>query len=399
VSDDQRYRPGEPQLPPDDRHIRISGTNRTPPPREDQWLRPETPQAYAEPSEPDGAHIESDAVLQEPGRRRRRRRRWPIVVPAIALLLLLVAFVLYSWFLWGQVETIATEGSLSDSGDGYTNYLIVGTDSRAGLSADLDSSDSIGLGVAGERSDTMVVLHTGGNGNHMVSLPRDLWVQIDGGSENKLNAARPTGGAPSLIRTVIDDPGIPIHSYLEVDIAGFLSIIDAVGSITVQFDRPACDPKSGLDVRSSGVVALGPEEALAYVRSRTYTEFDAAQATGLSCRDLISAGLGTTVGNSDFGRTERQRTFLLAVFDRVAGTRNPLTVLRVLDGLTDGLKVDDSMSVFDAFTLLRTLRGLNAVAHALPVSDFVAPNGSSALSLNSESASVLDLFRTGVSVD
>ncbi len=336
---------------------------------------------------------EPELPLPEP--RRPRRRRWPRVLLAFVLILLVAAggFVLYAWILWNQVDTVDTAGALSPASDGFTNYLIVGTDSREGVSADLDTADSIGLRVAGERSDTMVVLHIGDGGNHMVSLPRDLWVPIDGGAENKLNAARSIGGVPALIRTVAGTPGIPVHHYLEVDLAGFLSVIEAVGSITIDFDAPACDPKSGLDVRTTGPVALDAEQALAYVRSRTYTEFDAGAATGMTCRQLRRAGLGRTAGNSDFGRTERQREFLLAVFDRVSGTRNPVTMLRVLDGLADGLRVDESMGMMDAFGLLRDLRGLDATSHNLPVSDATGPGGASILVLNGQSAEVLDLVR------
>lgn len=317
-------------------------------------------------------------------------------MPLIALpILLLGAFGMTTWYLWGQVEKIDTAGSLSAPSEGFTNYLIVGVDSRDGIDPTLDTAPQIGLGVDGSRSDTMVVLRTGDDGDRLVSLPRDLWVTLAGGTtQAKLNAATTSAGGPAaLIRTVQIELRIPIHHYLEVDIAGFLSVIDALGSITIVFPAPACDPKSGLDVRDVGPVELGPEQALAYVRSRTYTEFDRILGAGLNCAQIRTAGLGTTVGNADFGRTERQRLFLLAVFDKSSSTRNPVKVLRVLSGLSDGLRVDDQMGVRDAFDLLRKLRSTNALALSLPVSDFGAPDGSSALTLNGASAEVLDLFR------
>ena len=81
------------------------------------------------------------------------------------------------------------------------------------------------------------------------------------------------------------------------------------------------------------------------------------------------------------------------MFDELSGTRNPVTLLQVLSGLTGGLRVDDEMSVFDAFQLFRDLQGLNAEPLAVPVSDFSAPDGSSALQLNDRSDEVLDLLR------
>lgn len=302
-----------------------------------------------------------------------------------------LAMGIWSWVLWERIDRVETEGALSPSAP-FTNYLIVGTDSRAGVDPDLDTAASIGLGVSGERSDTMVLLHVGDDGNHMVSLPRDLWVTLDSGGQDKLNAARARGGVPSLLRTVQSDPGVPVHHYLEVDIAGFLGVVEAVGEITIRFDAPACDHKSGLDVRETGLVSLDAEQALAYVRSRNYREFDAAAAAGLTCDELRQRGIGSIVGGSDLARTERQRAFLLAVFDRAGGSRNPITVLRILSGLSGALQVDDSMSLGDAFALFRRLRGLDATTHALPVVD-LAVNGQSALSLAGDAQAVLDLFR------
>ena len=302
-----------------------------------------------------------------------------------------LAMGIWSWVLWERIDRVDTDGALSPSAS-FTNYLIVGTDSRAGVDPELDTADNIGLGVVGERSDTMVILHVGDGGNHMVSLPRDLWVTLDTGGQDKLNAARARGGVPSLLRTIQGDPGVPVHHYLEVDIAGFLGVIEAVGEITIQFDAPACDHKSGLDVRDTGAVSLGPEQALAYVRSRNYREFDADAAAGLNCDQIRQLGIGRVVGGSDLARTERQRAFLLAVFDRAGGSRNPVTVLQILSGLSGALRVDDTMGLGDAFSLFRSLRGLDATTHALPVAD-LAVGGVSALSLGADAQTTLDLFR------
>lgn len=371
--------PVDPHPDYDQRRIRVEAV----PPRHGQPQPAQTPPPDPQPG--------SQPEIEPPPRRRRAapRRRFGRVLLVLVLLGAFVGVGIFvtAWAMWGRVETIDTEGALSPSNASFTNYLIVGTDSRAGLTSDLETAANIGLGIDGERSDTMLVLHIGSDTNRMVSLPRDLRVTIDGGGTGKLNGALANGGVPSLIRTIRSDPGIPVHHYLEVDIAGFLEVVDAVGSIEIRFDAPACDPKSGLDIRSTGLITLDAEQALAYVRSRTYTEFDVDAAAGLSCAAIRSAGLGTTIGNADFGRTERQRAFLLAVFERVSSTRNPVTVLRVLNDLTAGLRVDDGMGMFDAFSLLRNLRGLNATAMALPVSD----QGND-LVLNGKSGAVIELF-------
>lgn len=373
-------------LPQDQRSFRVQAPGAgVAPPVDDPVRVPRVP-----PSDLDGAAPE---LPLEPRPRPRTRRRWPRVAAVMVGLFALIAMAMgvWSWVLWERIDRVDTDRALSP-GASFTNYLIVGTDSRAGVDPELDTAASIGLGVVGERSDTMVVLHVGDGGNHMVSLPRDLWVTLDSGGQDKLNAARVVGGVPELLRTIRTDPGVPVHHYLEVDIAGFLGVIDAVGQITVEFEAPACDHKSGLDIRETGPVALDAEQALAYVRSRNYREFDAAAAVGLTCDQLRQQGIGRVVGGSDLARTERQRAFLLAVFDRAGRSRNPVTVLRILSGLSGALKVDDTMGLGDAFALFRSLRGLDATTHALPVAD-LAVAGQAALSLRGDAQATLDLFR------
>lgn len=327
----------------------------------------------------------------------RTRRRGPWIATAIAVpVLALLAMFVYALVQWNRIERVDTAGALAAGGD-FTNYLIVGTDSREGVDPDLATAPSIGLGVEGSRTDTMVVLHIGDDGNRMMSLPRDLWLPIDGGNAAKLNSATVVGGAPALIRTVQRELGIPLQRYLEVDIAGFLEVVEAVGSITIEFPRPACDPRSGLMVRQRGAIDLGPQRALAYVRSRTYTEFSAPEVRrvlgpGATCDQIIAAGLGSTDGTADIGRGDRQRRFLLAVFDEIGGTRNPVTLLQVLGGLSGGLRIDDEMGMFDALSLARKMRGGGIESVELPVVAF-DPGGTSALLPADDAGEVIDGFR------
>lgn len=345
-------------------------------------------------SEPPGGVPLPDTGAGAP---RRRRRRWPWVAVVVAVPVLIVAaMAVYAMVQWNRIDRVDTAGALSGGG-AFTNYLIVGTDSRAGIDPGLATAPSIGLGVEGSRTDTMVVLHIGDDGNRMLSLPRDLWLPIDGGDASKLNAAAVFGGAPALIRTVQRELGVPVQRYLEVDIAGFLEVVEAVGSITVRFPRPACDPKSGLMVRRPGAVELGPQRALAYVRARTYTEFsapDVRRALGpeATCEQIIASGLGSTDGTADLGRGDRQRRFLLAVFDEIGGSRNPVTLLQVLGGLSGGLRVDDQMGMFDAIALARAMRGAEIDNVELPVVAF-DPGGTSALLPGDGATEVLDGFR------
>ncbi len=376
--------PAAPQEPRDQRRFTVSAP---PPVSRAPQHRPPAPAQPLPQTEP--GHQET--APERSSRPRRARTALRLFATFVAVVLLgILGGTLYGWYLWSSVDKVDTENSLA-SADTFTNYLIVGVDSREGVDPAL--GPQVGLRAGNNLSDTMLVLHVSDADDVLVSLPRDLWLPIDGGAAAKLNSAAALG-APSLIRTVDRELGVPVHHYLEVDIAGFLDVIEAMGTITITFDAPACDPKSKLDIRQTGEVELSAAEALAYVRARTYTTFDAAAAEGLTCEQIRAAGLGSTQGNADFGRTERQRIFLNATFAKLSATRNPFTLLRVGSGLRAGLRVDDSMGFFDALALFRDLRGMNAEPLGVPVSDFNAPGGASALVLNSESDNVLDLLRT-----
>lgn len=97
------------------------------------------------------------------------------------------------------------------------NYLLVGSDTREGISEDDPDFGVIGDTnvVSGRRADTIMVLRRERDGGAaIVSLPRDLWVEIPGtGGSNRINAAY-NGGAERLVATVVETLGIPIHHYV-----------------------------------------------------------------------------------------------------------------------------------------------------------------------------------------
>ncbi len=133
-----------------------------------------------------------------------------------------------------------------------------------------DGSQEIG----GQRTDTIQILRIADDGTqHVLALPRDLYVPLGGdGAANRINAAFAFGGAELLISTVQGSLGIPIHHYAEIDFAGFIELVDAVGGVTIDFPHPAYDTKTGLDVPVAGPATLDSTQALAFVRSRFYTE-------------------------------------------------------------------------------------------------------------------------------
>jgi LCP family protein required for cell wall assembly len=200
------------------------------------------------------------------------------------------------------------------------------------------------------------------------------------GEPGRINATYQTSPA-ALVQTVTQSLGIPIQHYLEIDFVSFGDLVDAVGGITVDFGHPARDDKSGLFVETAGPVTLNGEQALAYVRSRTYTE-------------LID-GAWQTDPTADIGRTERQRAFLTALLTEVGGARNPVSASRVVDSLGGGMKIDDTLGFWEALRLSWRLKGLNPESVSLPVYGRTTTGGASVLELDVGADEVLAQFGAG----
>ncbi len=280
-----------------------------------------------------------------------------------------------------SIERIDMGDALATDGSG-TNYLLVGTDSREGVDRDNPNAGVIfGDGVSGERTDTMVILHVGDGGeNLMMAVPRDLFVTIDPtGEEQRVNAAIQEG-PDALVRTIAGNLEIPIHHYIEVDFAGFLGVVDAIGGVVVDFPHPAIDTASGLFIPEAGPQRLDSDQALAYVRSRHYTE--------------VIDGETVTDPTADLGRVSRQQDFLRTVFADVGSARNPLTVNRVVSAVSGNVRIDDDLGFLGLVNLARRIGGLNPETIVLPVSNGTTSGGASVLFLQSDEAQpILDRLR------
>lgn len=327
------------------------------------------PRSFHVPLDPPATESEPPAPLpaSTPGRRRRWLRGIGI---ALALALLFPAYFAFSaWRIWEGVERVDLAGVLAGSDSG-TNYLVVGTDSRDGLPDDVENAGVI-FGVEGERTDTIAILRIEGDDVRLLAIPRDLWVSIDGSNE-RINAAFVRGGPETLVRTVQSELGIGLDHYLEVDFAGFLSLVDALGGVTVDFPHPARDDKSGLSVPTAGPHELDAAGALAYVRSRSYVEI----IDGVEVRDPTA----------DLGRVQRQQIFLSAVFAELGATRNPFTLLDALDGVAANVRVDHGLGLRTVASLGLTIRGADPETATLPTTRFITDSGADVLLLDRDAA-------------
>lgn len=146
------------------------------------------------------------------------------------------------------------------------HFLIVGSDSREGLTAEQRANLTLGE-FEGQRSDTVIYVSISEDREtvSLVSLPRDLLV-LDGGRQRKLTETY-GGGPDRLVDVIQQNFGLPINHYAEVSLGGFLGAVDTLGGVELCLDEPLVDRKSGADFEA-GCHDMTPEQALSYVRSR-----------------------------------------------------------------------------------------------------------------------------------
>lgn len=320
-----------------------------------------------------------------PPRRRRRWGRW-VLIGLLLVAIAVVAQLLYLTRNFASIDRVPVEQALTDPSGGTSdgglftdgiNFLVVGSDSRENVDSDAPDAGAIG-DVAGERTDTVIIVRVQDSGNLMLPLPRDLWVPIAGtGGEQRINTAI-QGGPERLITTVQESLGIPVHHYAEVDFAGFKNLVDAVGGIDITFDHVTFDQKSGLDVPQPGTTTLDGVQALAYVRSRAYTE--------------VIDGQARVDGTGDLGRIERQQIFLRATLAKMSGVRDPLTLNSIAGSITGDIRIDDTLSFTDAIDFGRKMSETTPETVTLPVAN--ATRGSAAVLVMAEgSQEALQRFR------
>ena len=173
--------------------------------------------------------------------------------------------VAYGWHEWRSVDRVGVDTDDAAAGE-PVNFLLVGSDSREGEGADQEAA------VQGKRTDTIMLLRLDPRSEEVtvLSFPRDLWLPIAGTGESaRINSAYNAPGEEQvLVDTIRDAFGIAVNHWIEVDFAGFRRLVDALGGVTLYFDRGLRDAASGLYVDQLGCVTLDGAMALAYARSR-----------------------------------------------------------------------------------------------------------------------------------
>ncbi len=277
----------------------------------------------------------------KPPRGPRRGFPWKLALGLLAGLLVVLLVAAVGGFFWINGRIKGIDGVLADypgrvADTPGTNWLLVGSDSRKGLSAADRKKLATGR-AAGQRTDSMMLLHISDNGDKptLVSLPRDSAVTIPGKGRNKLNAAYAFGGPKLLVQTVETVTGVHVDHYMEIGFAGFVGIVDAVGGVEIDVRADVNDPKAGLNLKKGKQVLTGGQ-ALGYVRTRKGGALP------------------------DFERTKRQRQFLGAVLKKATSPGvliNPFTSIPLAMAATDSVTVDAGAGAFDMLSLARAMGG------------------------------------------
>ncbi|HEX9890262.1 MAG TPA: LCP family protein [Nitriliruptorales bacterium] len=273
------------------------------------------------------------------------RRRWGrvgLIVGGVLLLALVATGAGAALYANAQISRTEVDGLTS--GSGPLHVLVVGSDSREGLTPEQQVELTAG-GDVGERTDTIFVLSIEGGRAAILAFPRDLLVTRCDGSTGRINAAIGIGGPTCMIQTVSRLSGLPIEHYVAVDFLGFVGIVDAVGGVEVCIDKRIQDPFSGADFQP-GCQVLNGRQALAFVRVRKV--------------------------DNDLERIKRQQQFLRALAGEVASVStivNPVALYRTGGRVGSALTADDSLGVLDLLRLAWGGRGVargRLVTHTVP---------------------------------
>lgn len=291
-----------------------------------------------------------------------------------------LAGLVYSWRHVG-VESFQgvgpTHGPPPPSGACLTqpcNILLLGSDSRTGLSASLQEDNGTNADIGGTtRADTIMLVHLDPDSSKTVilSFPRDLWVDIPGHGTDKINSAFEGGvenGGPELMaKTVFSLTHIPINHFLYVDLNGFQQAVDKLGGVDMcippyYVDTPGdleavdpsgnivyihyadaghvADPYTGLDVLP-GCQQLNGTQALAYVRSRH----------NLPCSPI-----------PDFARIGRQQQFIRALINQMLKPTEIAKAPTLVGPVLSSLHRDSGLHPADLAYLVGQMRGVSTGA-------------------------------------
>ncbi len=261
------------------------------------------------------------------------------------------------FLLWAIVGSIITYGRVTDTNSTKQapglQFHDIGPDKLQGEGDGRVNVLLIGIGgdkhPGGKLADTIMVASFDPKNKEaaLLSLPRDLYVPINGNGSAKINAAHAYGeqnskkfgsGPAVLKKTVADILDLPIHYYIRVDFTALEKIVDTLGGVTVDVERPINDQLYPADNMidyapfrlAAGSQTLNGKTALKYARSRH-----------------ASGGEG-----SDFARARRQQKLLSAIKSKALSLgilTNPKKISEIIGILGSHIKTDLTLKEMERF--------------------------------------------------
>ncbi|MFJ4029169.1 LCP family protein [Paenarthrobacter sp. NPDC089989] len=233
------------------------------------------------------------------------------------------------------------------NGTAAMNILVMGSDSRGTDQVDLETN-----AATDQRSDTLMLVHIPADRKNVyaVSLMRDLWVNIPGRGESKINAALAYGGVPLVVQTVESLFNQRIDHVAMIDFEGFKGLTDALGGVEVDVKIPFSPnggPMKG-HYYAAGKQTFNGDEALAFVRERK------------------------SFSDGDYQRVRNQQAYLKSMLSKIIARdtlTNPVTVNNMVSAVSPFVSVDKS---FDAAAIgslavsLKDLKVNDTVMFTLP---------------------------------
>jgi len=284
------------------------------------------------------------------GPRKRKPIRRIILLVVVLWIIFLIAVPVWAW---GRIAKIDAEPTTARPGQQLgTNYLLVGSDSRRGLTKEQQDELATGgdSGGAG-RTDTIMIMHVGKGPTLLMSIPRDSIVPIRGFGTTKINSAYAYGGPKLLVSTLEQATGLRIDNYVEVGFGGLVNVVDSVGGVEICPTTDINDKDAGLDIKKGCQQADG-KTALGFSRSRH------------------------SYATQDIQRVQSQREVLGSIAKKVKSpwtVLNPLRYQRVAEGASGSLKIGENVGPIDlgrfAFALSSAMSG-GGLNCTIPLRDF-----------------------------
>ena len=287
--------------------------------------------------------------------------KWIIIVLLIIALVEAIAVAIVFSSNVSHVDALSEHMIGRTSG---TNWLLVGSDSRSGMSDDRQKELQTGGELGSQRTDTIMIRHIPyGRGQRvLISVPRDSYVNIPGYGMGKINSSFALGGPQLLVKTIEQAAGVHINHYMEIGLGGFANMADAINGVEICPTDPISDPYADLYIKAGCQIADG-KTALGYVRSRQ-------------------------TPRGDLDRVIHQREFLNNFVKKAtsAGTiLNPFRLFPLAKASGASLTIDKGTHVYNLAWLLMTLSHKHIMT-TVPIGDMVTIEAGAVVLWNDDTA-------------